>query len=371
MNDGEAADRFDALSPKDKRAAIAILSFLRSEEYFTVQEALVYLESYFPRLRIEALANLRDVLDHLVRAAQQDADDGRVLHHLSEAEEHLRRSLTYSPGNSASLYFLAELLIATLNNVGFVWRGSPALTELEQAQWIGTAVNGGGRVREDQNRVSRPTALLDANGRYQVSCVPGKYKVTLAPIPVQAGGGNPAGGGDGKVSTLPLGGSITVLASGQGDPHDIAVDGTSAYWVNYGDGAVRKISIAGGSVKTLASSQSAPAGIAVDTTNVYWTNFSGGTVMKVPVDGGSATTLASGTPPRFAVGVEVSATETRRSSGPGARSRRASAASPPTRRSHAQPSCRRTRSLRPWASHARPSRCTSRSARTATPSWAT
>jgi tetratricopeptide (TPR) repeat protein len=31
----------------------------------------------------------------------------------AKAEEHLRRSLTYSPGNTASLYFLAEVLIAT------------------------------------------------------------------------------------------------------------------------------------------------------------------------------------------------------------------------------------------------------------------
>jgi tetratricopeptide (TPR) repeat protein len=31
----------------------------------------------------------------------------------AKAEEHLRRSLTYSPGNTASLYFLADVLIAT------------------------------------------------------------------------------------------------------------------------------------------------------------------------------------------------------------------------------------------------------------------
>ena len=34
----------------------------------------------------------------------------------AKAEEHLRRSLTYSPENTASLYFLAEVLIATKRN---------------------------------------------------------------------------------------------------------------------------------------------------------------------------------------------------------------------------------------------------------------
>jgi hypothetical protein len=62
--------------------------------------------------------------------------------------------------------------------------------------------------REEQNRATRPTALLDANGRYEVTCLPGKYKVNLAPIPVQAGGGNPAGGGDGNVGKTPTPGDL-------------------------------------------------------------------------------------------------------------------------------------------------------------------
>jgi hypothetical protein len=62
--------------------------------------------------------------------------------------------------------------------------------------------------RDEQNRATRPTALLDSNGRYEVKCVPGKYKVNLAPIPVQAGGGSPAGSGDGSVGKVPTRGDL-------------------------------------------------------------------------------------------------------------------------------------------------------------------
>ena len=60
--------------------------------------------------------------------------------------------------------------------------------------------------REEGNKSSRPIAMLDAAGQYEVTCIPGKYKVSLAAIPVQAGGGSPAGGGDANVGKLPVAG---------------------------------------------------------------------------------------------------------------------------------------------------------------------
>src|SRR6266851_2378267 len=49
--------------------------------------------------------------------------------------------------------------------------------------------------REDQNKKNRPSAVLDAKGQFQLDCLPGRYKVTVAPIPGQAAAA-PAGGDD-------------------------------------------------------------------------------------------------------------------------------------------------------------------------------
>jgi hypothetical protein len=47
----------------------------------------------------------------------------------------------------------------------------------------------------------------------------------------------------GSLMRAPLdGGTPTVLATGQSVPMAIAVDGTSVYWVNNGDGRVMKVS---------------------------------------------------------------------------------------------------------------------------------
>jgi hypothetical protein len=77
-------------------------------------------------------------------------------------------------------------------------------------------------------------------------------------------------------------GTPTILASGR-EPEGIAVDSTSVYWTNYGDGTVMKVPTGGGTPTTLASGQGNPYRIAVDPTCVYWT--SGRTVMKAPPSG--------------------------------------------------------------------------------------
>jgi hypothetical protein len=40
--------------------------------------------------------------------------------------------------------------------------------------------------REDQNKNNRPIAAVDSKtGQFELQCLPGKYKVTVAPIPLQ------------------------------------------------------------------------------------------------------------------------------------------------------------------------------------------
>jgi hypothetical protein len=57
--------------------------------------------------------------------------------------------------------------------------------------------------REDQNKNNRPIAAVDPkSGQFQLQCVPGRYKVTVAPIPVQQVA-TPAGGDDGNAGQQP------------------------------------------------------------------------------------------------------------------------------------------------------------------------
>jgi hypothetical protein len=78
-----------------------------------------------------------------------------------------------------------------------------------------------------------------------------------------------------------------------GQPFSIAVDDTSVYWVDFGNGSVFKVPIGGGAVATLYSNGMSAQGISLDSSNVYWTDTGAGTVMKVSKDGGTIVTLAS------------------------------------------------------------------------------
>lgn len=112
----------------------------------------------------------------------------------------------------------------------------------------------------------------------------------------------------GSVMKVPRGGGTqVVLASAQAAPGSLAIDSTSVYWTNQGsigtsngDGAVLKIPLGGGALTTLASAQFQPSAIAVDSTSVYWINYglgngsADGTVMKVPLGGGTPTPIVSG-----------------------------------------------------------------------------
>lgn len=70
-----------------------VMAFLRTEDFLGVKRAIIYLESAHKQLRVESLANFRDVLDHLSRAASAETPED-LAHHMTEAQEHLGRSVS-------------------------------------------------------------------------------------------------------------------------------------------------------------------------------------------------------------------------------------------------------------------------------------
>ncbi len=70
--------------------------------------------------------------------------------------------------------------------------------------------------------------------------------------------------------------SILTLASGQLKPNALAVDGTSVYFVNEGNGVVNKMNKDGtglGTIVPFASGVESPQAIATDGTNIFWANY--------------------------------------------------------------------------------------------------
>ena len=63
-----------------------------------------------------------------------------------------------------------------------------------------------------------------------------------------------------------------ILATGQLDPEDVAVDDVNVYWTSKTGGTVATVAKTGGGVKVLANGQDTPRGIALDDTYVYFAN---------------------------------------------------------------------------------------------------
>jgi hypothetical protein len=87
----------------------------------------------------------------------------------------------------------------------------------------------------------------------------------------------------------------TVLASGQTNPTDLAVDAQYVYWTTADNTVMKTLKSGVGTPSIVASAQAgALAGIAVDAQNVYWTvnSIDGfGTVMKSSLNGGGRPTV--------------------------------------------------------------------------------
>jgi hypothetical protein len=82
------------------------------------------------------------------------------------------------------------------------------------------------------------------------------------------------------------------LASKQGHPSRILVDGTRLVWTDRDGGNVASVPVAGGPVTTLASQQVHPGSIAADASALYWVVDTG--IMKLPRQGGAPSTLMQG-----------------------------------------------------------------------------
>jgi hypothetical protein len=72
----------------------------------------------------------------------------------------------------------------------------------------------------------RPSAPLDRDGRFSLTCIPGRYKVTLAPIPIHHG--NAEGNGElaapaAKRPEPPKGGVPRRYSDAQSSPWDVTI----------------------------------------------------------------------------------------------------------------------------------------------------
>jgi hypothetical protein len=93
---------------------------------------------------------------------------------------------------------------------------------------------------------------------------------------VQADVGDVYWANSGSISKMPtLGGPVTILATGQSQPSQMAVSGSNVYWTNRRSGTLARAPYERSAVTTLSAGQNDTLGIAVGTTDVYWTVFDG------------------------------------------------------------------------------------------------
>jgi sugar lactone lactonase YvrE len=128
-----------------------------------------------------------------------------------------------------------------------------------------------------------------------------------APALLRAAGGSVyVADPSGAIVRFPVSGFVAqLIASQQSEPHGLAIDASSVYWVNHGNGAVAKAPLAGGAVSPLATgSAGGPERVAVDAVRVYWTEPAAGVVLSVAKIGGAVTTIASSQDEPFGVAVD-------------------------------------------------------------------
>jgi hypothetical protein len=106
----------------------------------------------------------------------------------------------------------------------------------------------------------------------------------------------------GAVRRTPFdGGTRTLLAAQQAAPGGVAAYAGYVYWVNTGDGTVRRTRDDGtGGVEGVSSGENTPVAVAVDASGVYWINagtspdYLDGALRRADLTGGTATTMMSG-----------------------------------------------------------------------------
>jgi sugar lactone lactonase YvrE len=105
--------------------------------------------------------------------------------------------------------------------------------------------------------------------------------------------------GVGAVSRVSkAGGAVEVLASGEAQPTQLALDETHVYWTNQGNpglAGVRRMAKQGGAPELFAPGES-PMGVAVDATHVYWCDWGAGKVQRRSKTGGVVQVLAPSEP---------------------------------------------------------------------------
>jgi hypothetical protein len=98
------------------------------------------------------------------------------------------------------------------------------------------------------------------------------------------------------------GGAVTVLASNQDHPADIATDGSYVYWINLGPAtgviSINRVPVTGGPPGVLASFVQPSFGggwgsIALDGDSVCYVNSETHTLMKMAKDGTSQTAIVA------------------------------------------------------------------------------
>ncbi len=89
--------------------------------------------------------------------------------------------------------------------------------------------------------------------------------------------------GAGTLEKWSIGGGDTVTLASMPNLIDVVADGTGAYWMtSEPNGGIFRVGLDGGAITTLATNQDSPyVGLALDGTSVYWANSGNGTIMKV------------------------------------------------------------------------------------------
>src|SRR5258706_16270664 len=84
-----------------------------------------------------------------------------------------------------------------------------------------------------------------------------------------------------------------VTATGCGGGVHLATDGKNIYWTEMMNGKVRSVPVAGGAIAEVATGQLSPTQIAVDATSVYWINQGDGTAASSKLQKKALTAAAS------------------------------------------------------------------------------